>query len=153
MRVWSLHPRYLDRQALIACWRESLLAQAVLAGATRGYIRHPQLHRFRALPDPLAGIGCYLAGLAAEADLRGYRFDRGRIRSAAGAAVEAMDVTDGQLAFEWEHLMAKLESRSPETHERWTGVEQPDPHPLFRKVPGPVAEWERAVTGPSAPAE
>jgi len=47
VRIWSLHPKYLDRQGLTACWREALLAQAVLNGATRGYTRHPQLVRFR----------------------------------------------------------------------------------------------------------
>ena len=75
MRIWSLHPKYLDRQGLVACWRESLLAQKVLAGQTVGYIRHPQLARFRVLDDPLAGIGSYLQGLADEAARRGYRFD------------------------------------------------------------------------------
>ena len=53
MRMWSLHPRHLDRAGLVACWRESLLAQAVLAGRTRGYRNHPQLERFRAAPDPV----------------------------------------------------------------------------------------------------
>jgi hypothetical protein len=45
MRLWTLHPRYLDRVGLVALWREALLAQAVLAGRTRGYTRHPQLAR------------------------------------------------------------------------------------------------------------
>jgi len=26
MRLWSVHPRHLDRQGLTACWREALLA-------------------------------------------------------------------------------------------------------------------------------
>ena len=65
MRIWSVHPRYLDRQGLLACWRESLLAQAVLADATKGYQHHPQLERFREQPDPLVAIGAYLAGLHA----------------------------------------------------------------------------------------
>jgi hypothetical protein len=41
MRIWTLHPRYLDRQGLLALWREGLLAQAVLSGKTRGYLNHP----------------------------------------------------------------------------------------------------------------
>ena len=48
MRLWTIHPRYLDRQGLTGLWREALLAQAVLAGLTRGYRSHPQLLRFRA---------------------------------------------------------------------------------------------------------
>ncbi|WP_460795703.1 pyrimidine dimer DNA glycosylase/endonuclease V [Microbacterium sp. GXF0217] len=144
MRIWSLHPRYLDRQGLTASWREALLAQAVLNGATRGYTRHPQLSRFRASDDPLAFIGQYLQGVAAEADARGYRFDRTRI-VASGAITGPLEVTDGQLALEWTHLMAKLTVRSPEVGARWTDVVVPEPHPLFAVVPGPVAEWERAA--------
>ena len=56
MRLWSLHPALLDRAGIVACWRESLLAQAVLAGRTRGYTRHPQLARFRAHPEPTVAI-------------------------------------------------------------------------------------------------
>lgn len=36
MRIWSLHPKYLDSKGLIALWRESLLAQKVLMGKTSG---------------------------------------------------------------------------------------------------------------------
>lgn len=143
MRIWSLHPKYLDRQGLIACWRETLLAQAVLAGGTRGYTRHPQLQRFRALDEPLEGIVRYLEALAAEADLRGYRFDRSRIRVASGAPLEPIAVADGQVAFEWSHLLAKLAARSPDVHERWKSISDPEVHPLFRQVQGPIADWER----------
>jgi hypothetical protein len=30
MRIWSLHPKYLDSKGLVALWRESLLAKNVL---------------------------------------------------------------------------------------------------------------------------
>lgn len=142
MRIWSLHPGYLDRQGLVACWRESLLAQKVLAGKTVGYTRHPQLARFRVLDDPLAGIGAYLQGLADEAGLRGYRFDVSRI--ARPDHVLTLTVTRGQLDVEAAHLLAKLKERSPE---RVAGFPKPAdllPHPLFTVAPGPVADWERA---------
>lgn len=142
MRIWSLHPEHLDRAALVACWRETLLAQAVLAGRTRGYRQHPQLERFREQPDPLATVGAYLVGVADEADARGYRFDRSRILSPTVPAA-SIAVTDGQLALEWTHLGAKLRARSPADAERWRTVE-PAPHPLFHVVPGDVAAWERA---------
>lgn len=143
MRIWSLHPRYLDRQGLTACWRETLLAQAVLEGATRGYTRHPQLERFREADRPLAAIGDYLAVIAEEAASRGYRFDTAKVhRRGAG---EPLEVASGQLALEWRHLRAKLEARSPDVAARWSGIARPDPHPLFVVVDGPVASWERAV--------
>lgn len=79
MRIWSLHPCLLDRRALVACWRETLLAQKVLRGLTRGYMNHPQLIRFRAHPQPLEAVAAYLSGLADEADARGYSFNRALI--------------------------------------------------------------------------
>lgn len=141
MRLWSLHPEHLDRVGLVACWREALLAQAVLAGRTRGYTRHPQLARFRAAPDPASAIGAYLAALATEADARGYRFDQNRI-DAKGEPHGQLTVASGQLAFEWAHLGAKLAARSPEDARRWVGS-APEPHPIFRVVEGGVEAWER----------
>lgn len=142
MRLWSLHPVHLDRVGLVACWRESLLAQAVLAGRTKGYLRHPQLERFRAAADPLGTLGRYLMGLADEADRRGYRFNRTLIDS-AGGQVEALTVTVGQLDLEWRHLGAKLAVRSPEALACWLDS-APSAHPLFTVVDGAVEPWERA---------
>ena len=148
MRIWSLHPRHLDRQGLVACWRETLLAQAVLAGRTRGYQHHPQLDRFRAAEAAGVGtvldlVGAYLGALADEADRRGYRFDRARILEPAPQRAR-LTVTDGQLALEWDHLLAKLCARSPDDWERARDAEAA-PHPLFDVVSGSVEAWERAV--------
>ena len=164
MRLWSVAPDALDRAALIACWREALLAQAVLRGLTRGYTRHPQLERFRALSDPVAGVGAFLDGLAQEAGARGYRFDRTRIAvppmpptgealpqsglpGTGSVAIGSLPstgllpVTTGQLAFEWQHLRAKVTARAPEWLPHLEGP--PRHHPLFTVVDGPVEHWER----------
>ena len=61
MRLWTLHPRYLDPQGLVALWREALLARAVLRGEIRGYRHHPQLDRFRAQAAPVSALNAYLA--------------------------------------------------------------------------------------------
>lgn len=141
MRLWTLHPRYLDAQGLVAAWRESLLAQKVLRGATRGYRQHPQLERFRAHDDPEAMIGAYLRSLAAEATARGYRFDGTKIAVARGCG--AVEETDGQLRFEWTHLLRKLRTRAPERYRELRGIALPEPHPLFRIVPGAKRAWEK----------
>lgn len=144
MRLWSLHPDLLDRAALVAGWREGLLAQKVLRGLTTGYRNHPQLARFRTLDDPVVGVATWLHGLADEADTRGYRFDRARI--VTGPAELRLPLTDGQFALEWRHLKAKVTDRAPEWAARLDRVREPRPHPLFDLVPGPVADWERATT-------
>ncbi|MBW3567788.1 MAG: pyrimidine dimer DNA glycosylase/endonuclease V [Proteobacteria bacterium] len=141
MRLWTLHPRWLDAQGLVALWREALLAQKVLAGETRGYRQHPQLARFRAHREPNAAIATYLYGVADEALLRGYDFDLSRIREPRRRLT--LQATTGQLRFERAHLLAKLAVRDPE---RVPALERARPlaaHPMFRVQPGPVAEWER----------
>lgn len=142
MRLWSLHPKYLDPQGLVALWREGLLARAVLRGQTRGYTRHPQLERFRQHPHPCVAIDAYLAAVHDEATRRGYRFDRSKIGPARAA--QPIPVGSGQLECEWRHLRGKLERRNPAVLARWGEVELPDCHPLFRRRAGPVASWERA---------
>ena len=145
MRLWTLHPRYLDARGLTAVWREALLAQRVLRGLTRGYRSHPQLERFRAQPDPVAAIAAYLAGVLEEATARGYRFDAARI--VAPPSRRRIDETEGQLRLEWRHLLAKLAARAPERADRFRRVDLPEAHPLFRVVPGARREWERAAAG------
>jgi hypothetical protein len=140
MRLWSLHPRHLDPQGLVALWREGLLARAVLHGQTRGYRVHPQLDRFKAHPQPKQAIDAYLAVVQEEAGARGYRFDRGKLGRIHRVA--PITVTRGQLGHEWAHLLRKLETRSPALHARWREA-APDAHPLFALVEGGVADWER----------
>ena len=111
MRLWSVHPKYLDARGLVALWREGLLAQAVLLGLTKGYLHHPQLHRFRTHPSPLGAIAGYLRNVHAEAVRRGYTFAGQRINPARSSGV--MPVTRGQMSHEWDHLMSKLAIRSP----------------------------------------
>lgn len=141
MRLWSLHPQYLDARGLVALWREALLAQAVLRGQTKGYRHHPQLARFLAAPAPRAAIADYLRAVHAEAESRGYAFAVQKIGRARGAG--SIDVTRGQLRHEWAHLLAKLALRDPAQHERLAGLRRPEPHPLFRVVAGGVEAWER----------
>ncbi|WP_314728855.1 pyrimidine dimer DNA glycosylase/endonuclease V [Rothia mucilaginosa] len=145
MRIWSLHPCLLDRRALVACWRETLLAQKVLRGLTRGYTNHPQLIRFRAHPLPLEAVAAYLWGLADEADARGYSFNRALIgagedsagKNYAGkncadkadkngadkaenpyASVTLIPVALGQLEYELAFLRHKVAGRDPEWEHR-----------------------------------
>ena len=141
MRLWSLHPRYLDARGLVALWREALFAQAVLSGWTKGYRHHPQLRRFRAQPSPVAAIAAYLSVVHEEASARRYSFDASRIGRDRSAP--RIDVSSGQLDFEWRHLTAKLEVRAPEWRKKLGAPDAIEPHPLFRAVPGGIADWER----------
>ena len=141
MRLWTLHPRYLDAKGLVAAWREALLAQKVLAGSTRGYKHHPQLARFRSHRQPLRAIAAFLRGLAREAHRRGYRFDTSKIpRYNSNSRITE---TEGQLLYEWKHLQAKLRVRAPRLYRELRAVTSPEPHPVFRIRSGGIRSWEK----------
>jgi hypothetical protein len=148
VRLWSLHPKYLDRIGLVALWREGLLAQKVLLGETKGYRLHPQLSRFRSEADPVLAVGCYLDAVVEEADRRGYAFARSKIVRAGEPPRIA--ITAGQIDYEWRHLLNKLKVRAPEVFEKNRWLEMVDPHPLFAVVPGGIEGWERParLSGP-----
>lgn len=141
MRLWSLHAKYLDPQGLVALWRETLLAQAVLREETRGYRNHPQLHRFKSHSAPLAAISLYLRAIHMEAEARGYSFDKNRIKPARKQVT--LSVTSGQMEYEWAHLMAKLKVRNPALYRKWRKIEVPEAHPLFKVHAGEIESWER----------
>jgi Pyrimidine dimer DNA glycosylase len=145
VRLWTIHPRYLDPQGLVALWREALLARAVLRGQTRGYRSHPQLDRFRAHDAPRSAINAYLAAIYSEAMVRGYGFDKQKIGPLR--SVRPIFTTGGQISYEWQHLLGKLSVRNHVWCDQWRTVSMPVCHPLFRSVPGLVEPWERAGRG------
>lgn len=149
MRIWSLHPKYLDARGLVALWREGLLAQAVLKGATNGYGHHPQLLRFRDTASPVGFIAKYLRGVHEEATRRGYRFAAEKISRARASG--QLTVPRGQLEFEWHHLMKKLETRDPQWRVKLAPLRFPRPHSMFRVIRGGVALWERGISPPNKP--
>jgi hypothetical protein len=140
MRLWSIHPKYLDAKGLLALWREALLAQAVLAGETSGYRNHPQLDRFKRVADPLAAISTYLWGVYQESLQRGYDFDIAKISKRVGR--QRLRVTRGQLVYEMEHLQNKLETRDEKAFAAIKGVRLLKAHPMFDVVAGEVEDWE-----------
>lgn len=144
MRLWSIHPAYLDWKGLGANWREALLAQAVVQGKTKGWRNHPQLNRFKAHEDPVAAVGFFLLKNHEEASRRGYNYNFSKIVRPV-EEIEPLELTDGQLRYELALLSERLERRDPE----WLkGIQEkyrddpPRPHPLFKVVEGDIEPWE-----------
>lgn len=144
MRLWSIHPKYLDAQGLVALWREGLLAQKVLEGRTKGYRDHPQLDRFKKARDPLTSIGTYLKRVVNEANIRGYSFDESKILTKKKSKAR-IKVTKGQIQFEFEHLKRKLHSRAPKKFFEIKKIRTIKSHGSFLITSGSAIEpWERA---------
>lgn len=140
MRLWSIHPQYLDTKGLVALWREGLLALHVLQGKTKGYKNHPQLHRFKNSNQTLRLIHSYLSEVWKEADRRDYQFDRSKIRFYP--IENQIDVMSGQIEFEVSHLKKKLKLRDPGSYQKVKGIKKIKLHPLFKKVRGGIESWE-----------
>ena len=146
MRLWSLHPRYLDWKGLGAEWREGLLAQKVLQGMTKGWRNHPQLDRFKGHEDPVSAIGFYLLKVHEEAVGRGYNYNFSKIVRPVDD-IERVELTTGQLMYEYRLLSERLERRDPEKLRENQGLSKgnpPAPHPLFVAVEGDVEPWEKS---------
>ena len=153
MRLWSIHPQYLDRIGLVALWRESLLAQTVLKGETKGYRNHPQLKRFKNHPHPQRAIAHYLVGVWEEGCKRGYRFNKAKIGEAGPREIEKIPVTEGQLRYELNWLCAKMQRRDPTRYQQLLAVQEINCHPSFAAVEGAIEEWEKKRGGDDSPSK
>lgn len=140
MRIWSLHPKYLDAKGLVALWRETLLAQYVLEGKTKGYKNHPQLNRFKKSKYPVDAINYYLGFIYSEAKSRGYKFSAEKFDQ--NAKKVKLSVTEGQMEYEAIHLLKKLKTRDPALYKKLKAVKTFDTHPMFKVKEGDVEDWE-----------
>jgi hypothetical protein len=141
MRIWSLHPKYLDPIGLVALWRETLLAKHVLEGKSKGYNKHPQLERFKRSVKPLDSINQYLSIVFQNAIERGYNFNKDKINWKIEPV--KMTVTKGQLKFEINHLLVKLKARNINKYEELKNNKIFDVNPIFDIVDGDIENWEK----------
>lgn len=157
MRLWSLHPDYLDRKGFLAFWREALLAQQVLHGLTEKYKNHSHMQRFHSLPwcDALHYMSKYLFYIWQDGIRRGYNMNMSLIKdpkeadpSAGSIPSKLFTVTSGQLALEFQILKVKLSRRdlihlqklqANPSHSMWI----PKPNPVFTLIHGKREEWEK----------
>ena len=143
MRLWSIHPKYLDVKGLTACWREGLLAQNVLLNKTKGYKNHPQLNRFKSTSDPVYHLSSYLYTIYEEARKRGYRYDSSKIYyQRIPRLLGSITVTRGQLEYEFNHLKTKLEKRNYNKLVEIKDIIIPDENPIFKPIDGTVENWD-----------
>jgi len=140
MRLWSLHPKYLDAKGLVALWRETLLAKHVLEGKTKGYTQHPQLIRFKQCKKPVEAVNLYLSNILKEADARHYQFDRNKIDW--NFKPLQLTVTNAQIEYEKQHLLKKLRLRDKQKYKEIKNLATFEPHPIFAVVIGEIEDWE-----------
>jgi hypothetical protein len=147
LRLWSLDPKYLDSKALNGVWRESLLAQSVILGKTKGWKNHPQLIRFKHTQNPIETIGYYLKKIYEESCKRGYKYNKNKITKSL-ENIEKIKITSGQIKYEYKILKERIKKRSPKKYQeilkQEINGEFPKPHPLFTIIEGDVEQWEKS---------
>jgi len=131
MRVWTVHPKYLDTKGFVALWREALLARAVLKGKTKGWVHHPQLDRFKVVKNPIPYIDTYLKYIYEESCKRGYCFDRKKLGKKF--TKKKLKVSRDFLKKEISDLKAKLKKRDPAKYRELIKAKQIELNPIFRK--------------------
>jgi len=129
MRLWSIHPKYLDGIGLVAVWREGLLAKKVLEGETRGYRNHPELERFKEHREPQRAINAYLCEIWKEAKRRNYDFDKSKF--VPTGLKERIPIDPKRVSFEFGHLLKKLKMRSPEKYREIRALRGIEVNPVF----------------------
>ncbi|PID83499.1 hypothetical protein CSB11_00815 [Candidatus Campbellbacteria bacterium] len=140
MRIWSLHPKYLDSKGLVALWRETLLAKNVLEGKTKGYKNHPQLDRFKEHSKPKEAINYYLSVVYQNSLDRGYNFNKDKFQKIK--KLKKIKVTDKQVQYEFQHLLNKLKTRDKKKYQEIKNIKNIEVHSMFEVVKGEIETWE-----------
>ena len=144
MRLWSIHPKYLDTTGLVAVWREGLLAKKVLEGKTKGYKNHPQLIRFINSEIALESINQYLCGIYEESTIRKYNFDKSKLYEINSKRVE-LTVNTKQIEYEFELLKSKLKKRDLNKYNEISNTPVIELHPIFIRITGDIENWEKII--------
>ncbi len=141
MRLWSLDPKYLDVKGLCGLWREGIMARNVLLGIKKGYENHPQLERFQKQEDPITFIDTYLLDVYNESMRRNYNFKRGKF--ASKFTDSKIEVTQGQIDYEFKHLKRKLKIRDIDGYNQLLKVKTIELNTVFKVISGDIESWER----------
>lgn len=144
MRIWSLHPKYLDKKELIDSWNDGLRTIGILTRNHQGSIFRPELSRFRSQSEPIIAVEKYLLSIANEAKRRGYMVDIRKLPSIPVVVSHKIPVSSGQIEYEWRQLMHVLAGRSPGFLRRIEYSPSHDINPIFYKRPGhDIETWEK----------
>ena len=150
MRLWSIHPKYLDSKRLTAQWREALLCRKVLEGKTKGYKSHPQFLRAKNHSQPFYFINYFLYTIWQEATNRGYNYDKSKLIMELSekyqCPFESIEVTTGQLEYEYHHMQLKAGEFSSQyviNEEAFMNEGFIEPNPCFVSIPGDIQSFEK----------
>ncbi len=130
MNLLSIHPKYLDKQALISLWREGLTAQKVLNGELTLKKESSLLKRFRQSGNPIKAIGAYLSMIASEGARQGCKLNHEKI-ICPNFDSEAIELDSQQIIFEMNFLKDKLKKRDTQKYRELKQLHYIETNPVF----------------------
>lgn len=146
MRLWSIHPQYLDTKEFVACWKDAIDASAIIKRDDRNIHKiYPQLSRFNDIIPSKPAINKYLMFMYYNSIIRGYRFkhkniDFKEIEKNPGIRIL---VTRGQLNHELKIVRKILEDRDSELLDSPIySYREVEPNPMFMVITGGIEQWE-----------
>jgi len=129
MRVWIVHPKYLDCKGLVALWRETLLARKVLKGKTKGWRNHPQLNKLKNHKNSVAAVNTYLLYVWKESEKRCYKFNKRKIEK--NFTKKKIKIPKKEVISDFEELKNKLKKRDPKRYREIVKVKKIEVNPIF----------------------
>jgi hypothetical protein len=117
MRVWTIHPKYLDDKGLGGVWMDALLVQKLVHGGECGnYRKHPQCQRWLKGPMERYLLSIYLIEVWLEAKMRGFDYKHEKITmvdapNSASNQPSRMLVDAEEVKVEKDLLVTKLRDR------------------------------------------
>lgn len=154
MRLWTIHPKYLDGKRLTSQWKEGIqmmhiwkeIGENPEPAKRLGYVSHPQVRRLSNLLVADSGLISlllhqHLTAVHEESVQRSYSFNKKLIDDLAPDCKNApkVYVTMGQVAYEFALMATK--------NNEWSQKVAIDPYmlcnPIFQVVSGSIESWEK----------
>ncbi|OQB09054.1 MAG: hypothetical protein BWY21_00959 [Parcubacteria group bacterium ADurb.Bin216] len=152
MRLWSIHPVYLDDIGLSRCYYEGIGGLKTMLGMQR----HPQLNRFKQSKDPVNNLKYYLIHVYTESVFREKDYKHFELLEdlcLKSYKPDYIPVSNKQLEFEIRWLVGKMSTeRCYNSHQKIERLMYDYQnknissltHHLFNVVDGEIEDWERS---------
>lgn len=132
MKLWLIHPKYLDQKSLKKCWQDTLAAIVLLGRSKEDQQNYPQLKRFLSHKTAEIQLHAYLYFLLQEALKRDLKYDSSKVNVGFFLKSEKMIATKSELKSERQEFL-KIKDLDTKRYNRLKNIISFDPHPLFRK--------------------
>jgi len=136
VRLWTIHPRYLDDEALREAWRDGLNLRRALKIGSKAAEPCPDAAPWIAESrQPVRALDLYLHAIHGEARRRGRSFDASKLGPVDTKT--KIPIPSSWVSADWRDLRAIVAKRSPGFFPRIESVQRPHCHPAFRRVSTP----------------